>query len=131
MTTETPLDRFKAVLGGASRAIADEPEVELAFTADAPTSSGKHLKVPMPARALPADQVAEARGFADGFALRLKHHDTALHLRGAPGEAVARAVFDAVEAARVEALGSRGYAGITDNLATALDVRGRHGAPRQ
>ena len=123
MSQETPLDRFKAVLGGASRAIADEPEVELAFTADAPTSSGKHLKVPMPARALPADQVAEARGFADGFALRLKHHDIALHQKGAPGEAVARAVFDAVEGARVEALGSRGYAGIADNLATALDVR--------
>ncbi|HEU0044248.1 cobaltochelatase subunit CobT [Sphingomonas sp.] len=123
MTTETPLDRFKAVLAGTSRAIADEPEVELAFTADAPAQSGKHLKVPMPARALPADQVAEARGFADGFALRLRHHDTALHLKGAPGEAVARAVFDAVEGARVEALGSRGFQGITDNLAMALDVR--------
>ena len=123
MSTETPLDRFKAVLGGTARAIAGEPEIELAFTADAPTQSGKHLKVPMPARALPADQVAEARGFADGFALRLRHHDTALHQRGAPSEAVARAVFDAVETARVEALGSRGYRGIADNLAMALDVR--------
>jgi cobaltochelatase CobT len=123
MATETPLDRFKNVLGGASRALSEEQEVELAFTADAPSQSGKHLKVPMPARSLPADQVAEARGFADGFALRLKHHDAALHLRGAPQEAVARAVFDAVESARVEALGSRGYAGITDNLAHALDVR--------
>ncbi|MDB5694520.1 MAG: cobT [Sphingomonas bacterium] len=123
MSQETPLDRFKAVLAGASRAIADEPEVELAFTADAPVQSGKHLKVPMPARALPADQVAEARGFADGFALKLRHHNTALHLKGAPGDPVARAVFDAVEGARVEALGSRGYAGIADNLATALDMR--------
>ena len=123
MSAETPLDRFKAVLTGAARAVADEPEVELAFTADAPAQSGKHLKVPMPARQLPADQVAEARGFADGFALRLRHHDAALHTRGAPGEAVARAVFDAVEGARVEALGARGYQGIGDNLATALDVR--------
>jgi cobaltochelatase CobT len=32
-------------------------------------------------------------------------------------------VFDAVESARVEALGARGYAGIAANLATALDVR--------
>jgi cobaltochelatase CobT len=32
-------------------------------------------------------------------------------------------VFDAAETARVEALGSRGYRGIADNLATALDVR--------
>ena len=123
MTAETPLDRFKAVLGGAARALADEPEIELAYTADAPTQSGKHIKVPMPARGLPADQIAEARGFADGFALRLKHHDVALHTRAAPGEAVARAVFDAVEAARVEALGSRGYAGIADNLERALDVK--------
>ncbi len=123
MATDTPLDRFKNVLGGASRALADEPEIELAFTADAPTQSGKHIKVPMPARTLPADQVAEARGFADGFALRLKHHDSGLHARGAPADAVARSVFDAIETARVEALGARGYAGITANLATALDVR--------
>ena len=123
MANETPLDRFKAVLAGTARAIAEEPEVELAFTADAPTQSGKHIKVPMPARALPAEQVAEARGFADGFALRLRHHDSAMRLKAAPPEAVARAVFDAVETARVEALGSRGYAGISENLAHALDVR--------
>ncbi len=123
MANETPLDRFKAVLAGTARAISEEPEVELAFTADAPVQSGKHIKVPMPARALPLEQVAEARGFADGFALRLKHHDIALHSRAAPVEAVARAVFDSVETARVEALGSRGYAGITENLERALDVR--------
>ncbi|GAA3698466.1 cobaltochelatase subunit CobT [Sphingomonas cynarae] len=125
MANETPLDRFKAVLGGAARALADEAEVELAFTADAPVQSGKHLKVPMPARALPADQVAEARGFADAFALRLRLHDTAMHQRGAPAEPVARAVFDAMETARIEALGSRGYDGIGDNLAQALDAKMR------
>ncbi|WP_137897916.1 cobaltochelatase subunit CobT [Sphingomonas sp. 2SG] len=125
MANDTPLDRFKAVLAGTARAIAEEPEVELGFTADAPAQSGKHIKVPMPARTLPAEQVAEARGFSDGFALRLRHHDDALHMRYAPAEAVARSVFDAVESARVEALGSRGYAGIADNLAHALDVRMR------
>ena len=125
MPTDTPLDRFKAVLGGAARALADEPEVELAFTADAPAQSGKHLKVPMPARALPVEQVAEARGFADAFALRLKHHDVGLHARAAPADAVARAVFDSVETARVEAVGSRGYEGIAANLDSALEMRMR------
>ncbi|GGB27816.1 cobaltochelatase subunit CobT [Sphingomonas metalli] len=123
MANDTPLDRFKAVLGGTARALADEPEVELAYSADAPAQSGKHLKVPMPARTLPAEQVAEARGFADGFALRLRLHDAVLHQRAAPVDPVARAVYDAVETARVEALGSRGYAGIGDNLAQALEVR--------
>ncbi len=123
MTTETPLDRFKSVLAGTSRALSERQDVELAFTADAPSQAGRHLKVPMPARTLPADQVAEARGFADSFALRLKHHDATFHARTAPGDAVARAVFDAIEGARVEALGSKGYAGIADNLDHALTMR--------
>ncbi len=125
MAQESPLDRFRDVLRGTSRAIAEEPEVELGFTADAPVASGKHIKVPMPARALPADQVAEARGLADGFALKMRYHDTALHARAAPGDAVARAVFDAVEQARVDAVGSAGYDGIADNLDRALDLRMR------
>ena len=125
MAEQTPLEQFRTVLGGAARALADDEGIELAYTADAPLQSGKHIKVPMPARGLPAEQVAEARGFADGFALRLRHHDAALHLKGAPREALARAVFDAVEGARVEALGARGYAGIGDNLAASLEMRMR------
>ena len=125
MTEQTPLEAFRAVLTGAARAIAHEPEVELAYTADAPTQAGKNLKVPMPGRALPAAQVAEARGFADGFALRLRHHDAATHNRAAPQPVVARAVFDAVETVRIEALGSRGMAGMRDNLGRALDMRMR------
>ena len=125
MAEQTPLDAFKAVLTGTARAIAREPEVELAYTADAPTQIGKNIKVPMPGRALPPEQVAEARGFADGFALRLRHHDATLHGRNTPTPAVARAVFDAVETVRVEALGSRGMAGMTANLRDALEMRMR------
>jgi len=123
MAADSPLDKLRNVLGGTARALSGEAEAELSFTSDVPRQDGKAIKVPMPSRALPADQVAEARGFADGFALRLKHHDNALHLKGAPAEPVARAVFDAIETARVEALGSRGYAGIAANLDHALEMR--------
>ncbi len=125
MAQATPIDRFRDVLAGTARAIANDGEVELAFSADAPAQSGRALKVPMPGRALPADQVAEARGFADGFALRLRLHDAKLHARGAPVEPVARAVHDAVETARIEALGARGFAGIADNLDASLAMRMR------
>lgn len=125
MATETPTDRLRNVLAGAARAIADDPELELSYTADAPSLSGKAIKVPLPGRDLPLEQVAEARGFADGFALRMRLHDAVLHQRTAPREAVARAVYDAVENARVEALGSRGYLGIADNLEHSLVVRMR------
>ncbi len=125
MAHDSPLDQFRNVLAGTARALSHEPEVELAFTADAPAQSGRHIKVPMPGRTLPPEQIAEARGFADGFALRMRLHDGATHLKAAPREAVARAVFDAVETARVEALGARGYAGIAANLDRALELRMR------
>lgn len=123
MSAETLLDRFKSVLAGTARAIAHEPELEVAWTADAPVANGKNLRVPMPGRALPREQAMEARGFADSFALRLRHHDDGLHSRGAPAEPVARACFDAIETVRYEALGSKSYAGMRANLAAANLVR--------
>ena len=123
MSNETPLELFKQVLTGTARALAHEPEVELAFTADAPSQAGKNFKVPMPGRLLPPDQVAEARGFADSFALRLKHHNPARHAALRPSEVIAGAAFDAVENARVEALGSRNMAGIAANLGHALELK--------
>ena len=123
MATDSPLERLRNVLGGTARALSDNAEAELSFTADAPSQSGKAIKVPMPSRSLPPEQVAEARGFADGFALRMRLHDAVTHNRNAPKEPVARAVFDAVETARVEALGSKGYAGISANLDHALEMR--------
>jgi cobaltochelatase CobT len=122
---DNPLEAFRQALTGASRAIAREPEVELSFTADAPSASGKAVKVPMPGRTLPAREVAEARGFADAAALKLRHHNAALHARGAPGDDIARAVFDAAEQARVEALGARAMAGVRANLGTAAEMRMR------
>jgi cobaltochelatase CobT len=123
MSHESPLEQFKQVLTGTARALAHEPEVELAFTADAPSQAGKNFKVPMPGRLLPPDQVAEARGFADSFALKLKHHDAARHAALRPSEVIAGAAFDAVENARVEALGSRNMAGIAANIGHALELK--------
>ena len=123
MADESPLDRFKQALTGAARAIGHEPEAEVAWTADAPAIQGKSLRVPMPCRALPPDQAREARGFVDSFALKLRHHDEALHRRNTPAEPGARAAYDAIERVRYEALGENNYAGMRDNLASATEQR--------
>lgn len=123
MADESPLDQFRSVLAGTARAVADVPELEVAWTADAPSQTGTNLRLPMPGRALPAAQVAEARGFADGMALKLRLHDEGLHGRGAPVEPLARACYDAIEQVRYEALGSDGYAGIRGNLDAATTMR--------
>ena len=108
-----------------------DAEVEVGFTADAPHLAGKAIKVPTPGRTLPADQVALARGFADAHALKLRHHSAKIHGASAPGEAVARAVFDAVEQARVEAIGSRQMEGVRANLNHALELRLKSDAIRR
>ncbi|MCK9541234.1 MAG: cobaltochelatase subunit CobT [Novosphingobium sp.] len=123
MSDESPTDRFRSVLTGASRAIAHDPELDVAWTADAPAVSGRNLRVPLPGRNLPRGAAMEARGFADSFALRLRHHDEGLHGRNGPTEAVARACYDAVEQVRYEALGANAYAGVRDNLDAAMQVR--------
>jgi len=123
--TTTPLDQFKAVLSGTARALAHDPDVDLSFTAETPVALGKSLRVPMPGRGLQPEQVAEARGFADGMALRLRHHDPKIHAAHSPADAPAAACFDAIERARIEALGARAMAGVRTNLAQALEMRMR------
>ncbi|WP_379546075.1 cobaltochelatase subunit CobT [Qipengyuania sp. DSG2-2] len=123
MSEETPLDQFKRALTGGARAIAREPEVEVAWSADSPSSAGANFRVPLPGRSLPAEQATEARGFADSFALKLRHHNEALHQRQAPAEPIARAVYDAVEQVRYEALGSNRFNGIAANLDAAVELR--------
>ena len=123
MTDQTPLDRFKQVLTGTARALAHEPEIEVAWSADQPSQSGKNFRVPLPGRNLPKEQATEARGFADSFALRLRHHNERLHAKGAPPEPIARACYDAIEQVRYEAIGSTRFEGIRENLDAAVELR--------
>lgn len=119
------IDLFRRALAGASRAIAKDPEVEVIFASDNAPASGKTARVPSPGPALERRLVAEARGAADSAALRLRHHDDRLHARVAPIDVEARAVFDALETARVEALGSRAMGGVRSNLAQLTEARVR------
>jgi cobaltochelatase CobT len=122
------IDLFRRALAGASRAIAHDPEVEVVFASDNAPASGKTARVPSPGPALEPKLVAEARGAADSAALRLRHHDARLHARAAPVDADARAVFDALEVARVEALGARAMGGVRCNLGHLTEARVRSDA---
>src|SRR5206468_4999317 len=57
-----------------------------------------------------------------------RYHDPRLHARSAPMDVEARAVFDAFEMARVEALGARAMGGVRDNLAQLTEGRVRSDA---
>ncbi len=120
---DNPIEPFRQALAGATRALANDPEVELSFTSDLPGTSGKTVRAPMPGRSLTVTEVAEARGYADAAALKLRHHDERTHRRNAPEDEVARAVFDSAEQARVEAIGARSLAGVRANLEQLTQMR--------
>src|SRR3990170_1688571 len=61
------------------------------------------------------------RGHADSIALKLACHDPKVHRKLMPGNPQARGVFEAVEQARVEAIGSRPVAGAAENPTPRAD----------
>jgi cobaltochelatase CobT len=122
---ETPLDNFKRSTAAALRALAEREDVTVSYAADPPGISGTRARLPLPARDLEPEAAAQIRGAADSIALRLRHHDPAVHAKRQPSAEDARLVFEAVEQARVEALGSRSMAGVAGNLAANLQERYR------
>jgi len=122
---ESPIERFKRSTAATIRAIAERDDVTANFTPTGQGLAGTEVRLPMPARDLPAEEVALVRGEADAVALRLRHHDDKIHNRQRPTAREAREIFDAVEQARCEALGIRRMAGVRCNLDAALDSRYR------
>src|SRR5579863_6451511 len=124
---EAPNDPFKRAVTGCLRAIARKPELEVSFAAERPGMAGGKARLPEPPRKLTAADAAIVRGHADAIALRMACHDDAIHRRLLPGGQQARAVFEAVEQARVEAIGARRMGGVAKNLAAMLDDRFHRG----
>ena len=124
---ESVAEPLKRSVAGCLRAIARRSEVEVTYATDRPALTGDKARLPEPPRKLSAQDVAVLRGNADAMALRLGCHDIAVHRRLAPENAAARAVYDAVEQARVEAIGSRRMTGVASNLTAMLEDRYHRG----
>src|ERR1700731_3544872 len=124
---EAPTEPFKRAVSGCLRAIARQPELEVSFAAERPGMVGGKARLPEPPRKLTRADAAIVRGHADSIALRMACHDPSVHRKLVPGGQQARAVFEAVEQARVEAIGSRRMGGVKTNLAAMLDDRFHRG----
>ena len=124
---ESPNEPLKRSIAGCLRALARKPDLEVTFASDRPILSGDKARLPEPPRKVSPAEVAVVRGHADSMALRLACHDVSMHRRLAPQGQAARAVFDAVEQARVEAIGARRMAGVADNLSAMIEDRYHRG----
>jgi len=123
--TSTPIDTFKRSLAAATKALSGEPELEVSYGGDVAGVVRDQVMLPsLPPKPKPF-AVAKARGQADSLALRLSLHDQDTNRKNQPESGPARMVFEAMEQARIEALGTQHLSGLGDNLQAALSDRAK------
>ncbi len=114
--SDNPADPFKKALAEATKVIADDPDLGVSFSVDPPGATSDNIRLPQVTRRMTRDEVLLARGTADAFALRHKFHDANTHARYIPQGNLAREIFDAMENARVEAVGAQFMPGTAGNI---------------
>ncbi|HQS09909.1 MAG TPA: cobaltochelatase subunit CobT [Xanthobacteraceae bacterium] len=124
---EAPAEPFKRAITGCFKAIAGVGEFDVTFANERPSLSPDRVRLPEPPRRFSTQDAAVVRGHADSLALRLACHDQSVHRKMLPTGDTARAVFEAVEQARVEALGGNRMTGVQRNISAMLNDRYHRG----
>ncbi|PKP75091.1 MAG: cobaltochelatase subunit CobT [Alphaproteobacteria bacterium HGW-Alphaproteobacteria-6] len=114
--TDNPADPFKKALAEATRTMADDPELTVTYSVDPPGMTADTMRLPQVSRRMTRDEVLIARGTADAFALRHRHHDEGVAAKYAPQGPMARDLMEAMETARCEAVGARAMPGTAGNI---------------
>ncbi|WP_096784799.1 cobaltochelatase subunit CobT [Rhodobacter sp. CZR27] len=125
--SDNPADPFKKALAEATKTLADDPDMTVTFSVDPSGMTRDGMRLPQVSRRLTRDEVLLARGTADAFALRRRHHDDALAARYCPTGQLAREIYEAMETARCEAVGAQDMPGTAGNI----DARIGHDAERK
>jgi len=120
---DTPAEPFKRALAAATRSIAGDEEMQVVFGSDQPGLQDHIARLPEPSRKPNLQEIAAIRGHADSLALRAARHDEKLHRKLSPSSGAARAVFEAVEIARIEAIGTRAMPGMAQNLNAKIESK--------
>ncbi len=118
---ESPLEPFKRALANAARSLAESPDLEIVYSGEGPQLSGNRAVLPHPPRDLTPIDASRIRGLADQMALRIAHHDPAAHAKSRPASPGGAAIYDAIEQARIEAIGANALGGVRENLKAVME----------
>ena len=113
---DNPADPFKKALAEATRVMADDPELAVTYSVDPPGLGNDSVRLPQISRRMTKQEVLLARGTADAYALKLRHHDAKTHNRYSPQGQMARDLYESMETARCEAVGAITMPGTASNI---------------
>ena len=114
--SDNPADPFKKALAEATKVMADDPELAVSYSVDPSGQTAETIRLPQISRRMTRDEVLLARGTADAYALRHKFHDPKVNARYLPQGQMAKDLYDAMETARIEAVGARYMPGTAGNI---------------
>lgn len=117
------VEPLRRAITGCVRAIAGDDQVEVAFANERPGMTGERIRLPELSKRPTAHELAVTRGLGDSMALRIACHDEKVHSTMAPQGSDARIIFDAVEQARVESIGSLRMEGMAANLRSMTEEK--------
>jgi len=109
-------DIIKKTITEATRSIAEEPELEVLFGDEPPSLTGKKIRLREPGNSINKEDLTILRGQADLLALKIKNHDQLIHKKYLPSTPQAKKLYDAIEEARIEAVGAIDMPGCASNL---------------
>ncbi|WP_323785870.1 cobaltochelatase subunit CobT [Thalassovita sp.] len=123
--SDNPADPFKKALAEATKVMAHDPELNVAYSVDPAGLAGDTMRLPQVSRRMTRDEVLLARGTADALAMQRRYHDDSTHARYAPPGDMARSLYEAMETARCEAMGARDMPGTAGNIDVKMETEAR------
>jgi len=122
MTKKLDNTQFQNATASTLKAVSGnlENEREIKFSGNSSYLSTKEIRLPQILKDLDNKQLTKLRGEADKIALKLKHHDPALFSKLLPSSDLSSQIFKLAEDARIEAVGSKHFSGIKNNLQSLI-----------
>jgi len=123
MSSKQDPSDFQKANAASLRAIAGGIDAQVRY-AGQDTHIGKtEIRLPALPRETGQKTRSDSRGAADSAGLWLAHHNEKTHQSFCPSAPAAKAIFDAAETARVEAIGANQMAGVAQNLSVRLNKK--------
>jgi len=123
--SDNPADPFKKAVAETARVMADDPDMSVRYSVDPPGLSDDEMRLPQVTHRMKPDDILLARGTADALALRRKHHDTSTYQKYIPVGPMAKDLYESMETARCEAVGSQSMPGTASNIDAKLDIEAK------
>ncbi len=125
--SENRTEEFKQTTSSTMRAMSRKADLDVTYSeVEMPTGEIKNLerpRIPAPTADMDENKRTLIRGCADTYALKIAHHNQALHRSNGQSDLRVQAALDALEQARCDAIGITAMDGVGKNLDAVLEAK--------